>query len=162
MAPNQPPVCSTRCGRGITVMIFPNRFAPTVGLVATQIGAPAAPDLSGRSLRFPERTQLNSGHADIDRMQRAGHRWAGLTVNPHFEANSCPSELPSKHKNYGCTNLAPLLQLLRTPSTGNHSYVLIIFPTVPHNLGSNRDRSHANAFANVADVEDHAFNQGRN
>ena len=24
------------------------------------------------------RTQLSSGHADIDRMQRAGHRWAGL------------------------------------------------------------------------------------
>ena len=55
-APNQPPVCSTRCGRGITLTIFTYQFTPNAGPVATQIGAPAAPDLSGRSFRYPENT----------------------------------------------------------------------------------------------------------
>ena len=35
---------------------FSNQFAPTAGPVATQIDAPAAPDLRGRSFRYPENT----------------------------------------------------------------------------------------------------------
>ena len=35
---------------------FPDRFAPAAGPVPTQIGAPAAPDLLGRSFRYPENT----------------------------------------------------------------------------------------------------------
>ena len=76
------------------------------------------------------------------------------TVNPQFEANSCSSELPFNVNKYSCTNLVSLPQVppqrYTMCSSLSFQRCLITRGVTVITL--------AQSFANVADIEDHAFN----
>ena len=77
------------------------------------------------------------------------------TVNPQFEANSCSSELLFNVNNYSCTNLVSLPQV---PSQRYTMCSSLSFQRCLITRGVTLIAL-AQSFANVADIEDHAFNQ---
>ena len=89
----------------------------------------------------------------IETVQIEGEIWS-IPVNPQFEANSCPSELPFNINNYSCTNLASLLQLLprRYTMCSSLSFQRCLITRGVTVIAL------AQMFTNVDDIDDHAFN----